>query len=156
MVTSLTTQRPLLAIAATLVLAVVAGGTSLWMTAPWAASPLPEPNIVDTRPARPAPTIYEQVWKADRSLITPGEPITVTLDLKNVWDKPIVFSEFPTTMTLTQVDKRIEESIPLKLQSGEETPGRMEPGEELVVMATVPPNVSAGLQPGRYRLGIHV
>ena len=152
-VTLLTPQRPLLATAATLVLAVMAVGTSLWITAPWAASPFPEPTLTDAAPI-PAPTIFEDVWEADKRLITPGEPVTITLGFKNVWDKPVVFSEFPTTMTLIQVDKRVEESIPLKLQNGEGAPGPMEPGDELVVMATVSPNVSAGFQSGRYSLEI--
>ena len=54
-VTSLATRRPLLAMAATLVLAVVAGGTSLRVTAPWAGSSLDGP-ILGPRPS-PAPQI---------------------------------------------------------------------------------------------------
>ena len=153
-VTLLTPQRPLLATAGIFVLAVMAIGASLWITAPWEASPPTEPSTTQARPGRPAPMIFGQEWKADKSLIAPGEPVTVTLGIKNVWDKPAVFSDFPTTMTLTDVDKRIEEPVPLKLQSGGGAPGRMEPGEQLVVMATVSSSVSAGLQPGRYSLEI--
>ncbi len=147
-------QRPLFATAGTLVLAVMAVGASLWITAPWEATPPPEPSPTQARPGLPAPRIFGQEWKADKGLIVPGDPVTVTLGLKNVWDKPAVFSDFPTTMTLTDVDKRIEEPVPLRLQSGGGAPDRMEPGEELVVMATVSPSVSTGLQPGRYSLGI--
>ncbi len=152
--TLLTPQRPLLAATGTFVLAVMAVGASLWITAPWEASPPPEPVPTQGLPGQPAPIILGQARKADKSLIAPGEPVTVTLGFKNVWDRPVVFSDFPTTMTLTDVDKRIEEPVPLKLPSGGEAPGRMEPGKELVVMATVSPNVSAGLQPGRYSLEI--
>ena len=155
-VTLLRSQRPLLATAGTFVLAVVAVGASLWITAPWEASPPPEPVPMQGRPPRPAPTIFGQGWKADKSLIAPGEPVSVTLDFRNVWDRPVEFSDFPATMTLTDVDKRIEEPVPLKLQSGKGAPGRMEPGEELVVVATVSPSVSAGLQPGRYSLEIRL
>ncbi len=126
----------------------------LFQTSPsWEAPPPPEP--VPTQASRPAPIVFELGWEADKSLIAPGEPVTVTLDFKNVWDRPVVFSDFPTTMTLTDVDKRIEEPVPLRLQSGRGVTGRMEPGEELVVMVTVSPSVSAGLQPGRYSLEIH-
>ncbi len=121
---------------------------------PWEASPPPETSTTVARGRGPSPTIFGQGWKADQSLIAPGEPVTVTLELRNVWDKPAVFSDFPTTMTLTDVDKRVEEPVPLKLQIGGGPPDRMEPGEELVVLATVSPSVSAGLQPGRYSLGI--
>lgn len=154
--TFLTPQRPLLATAGAFVLAVMAVGASLWITAPWQASPPTEPDPVLARPGQPAPIILGQGWTADKSLIAPGEPVTVTLRLKNVWDRPVVFSDFPTTITLTDVDKRIGEPVPLKLQSGAESPGRMEPGEELVVMATVSPSVSAGLQPGRYSLELRL
>ena len=152
--TLLTPQRLLLATTATLGLAVMAVGTSLWITAPWEASPPQEPGPERARLAIPAPTIFEDVWEADKSLITPGDPVTITLGFKNVWDRPVVFSEFPTTITLTQVDRRNEESIPLKLQSGSGVPGHIEAGEELVVMVTVSPNVSAGLHSGRYSLDI--
>ncbi len=154
--TFLTPQRPILATVGAFVLAVVAIGASLWIAAPWGASPPTEPDPTQALPGLPAPIILGQGWTADKSLIAPGEPVTVTLRLKNVWDRPVVFSDFPTTMTLTDVDKRIEEPVPLKLQSGGGSPGRMEPGEELVVMATVSPSVSAGLQPGRYSLVIRL
>ena len=153
-VTLLTPQRPLLAAVGAFVLAVMAVGTSLWITAPWETSPPPEPVPTQGLPGLPAPRIFGQEWKADKGLIVPGDPVTVTLGLKNVWDKPAVFSDFPTTMTLTDVDKRVEEPVPLRLQSGGGAPDRMEPGEELVVMATVSPSVSADLQPGRYSLEI--
>ena len=153
-VTLLTTQRLLLATTAILVLAAMAVGTSLWITAPWEASTPQERGLELARLANPAPTIFEDVWEADKSLITPGDPVTITLGLKNVWDRPVGLSKFPTTVTLTQVDRRIEESIPLKLQNGSGVPGPIEPGEELVVMATVSPNVSAGLHSGRYSLEI--
>ena len=104
----------------------------------------------------PPPTIFEPGWESDKSLIAPGEPVTITLELKNVWDRPVVFSEFPTAMTLTQADTRVGESIPGKLRSGKSTPGPVLPGEELIFVAAVSPSVSAGLQPGRYRVGVNI
>ena len=104
----------------------------------------------------PPPTIFELGWEADKSLIAPGEPITITLELKNVWDRPVVFSEFPMAITLTQVDTRVGESIPWKLRSGKSTPGPMLPGEEVIFVAAVSPSVSAGLQPDRYRVGVNI
>ena len=155
-VTLLTARRPLIAMMTTLVLAVVAGGTSLWIVAPWAAAPQHEPSPTQARPGIPAPIIFEHVWEADRNLITPGEPVMITLAIKNVSDATLVFREFPTTMTLTQKDRRIEESIPLEFGIGEGAPGSLAPGGELIVIATVTPDVSSRLQFGRYSLRISI
>ncbi len=149
-VTSLATRRPLLAMAATLVLAVVAGGTFLWVTAPWAGSSFDGP-ILGPR-SSPAPQIVGIAWKVDKRLIRPGEPITITLGIKNVWDKPVVFSEFPTTMMLIDIDKGDQEPILLELEGWEATTGSIEPGNELTVIANISSSVSAGLQSGRYGL----
>ena len=100
----------------------------------------------------PAPRIFEIDWKADKGSVAPGEPVIVTLELKNVWNEPVEFNEFPTSVTLTHVDTRIETSVPLELESGKGTPGPLEPGEAFTVMASVSPSVSAGLQSGRYRI----
>ena len=81
-----------------------------------------------------------------------GETVTITLELSNVWDKPVEFNEFPTAMTLTHVDTRVETSVPLELESGQGTPGPLGPGESLIVVADVSSNLSAGLLSGRYRV----
>ena len=100
----------------------------------------------------PPPRIFDIRWNADKSSIAPGDPVTVTLELKNVWDKPVAFNEFPATMTLTHMDTQIEVSIPVEVEGGRGSPGPLEPGETLIVNAAVSPNVSAGLQSGRYRI----
>ena len=130
------------------------GGTGITLPTP---SPNPTNGDASTPiPSIPPPTIFEHVWKADKSLIAPGEPIRITLILKNVWDEPVLFTDFPATMTLFQVDQRIEESIPLTLKSGEGMLGPLGPGEEITVDATVLPSLSTGLQPGRYGLRFDV
>ena len=147
-VTLLICRRPLLTVAPAFVLAVMAVGVSLWVTAPWEGSPPGQPEPVHGPRAIPAPTYFDQLWKPDRSLITPGEPITISLTLKNAWDKRIEINEIPTTMMLTQVDTGVEEPIPLA-NSGE-IPSSMQPGQEFTVVADVRPNVSADFRPGRY------
>ena len=148
----LTPHRPLLASAVTFVLLVVAGGTSLWVTAPWEGPPLDGPIPVQGPRSMPAPRILKDVWKVDKSLITPGDPITITLTLKNVWDKPIEIRELPATPPLTNVDRAGDEPVLLEWEDGEAVPLSMEPGDELTYVANMSSCVSAGLQPGRYHL----
>ena len=148
----LTPRRPLLASAVTFVLLVVAGGTSLWVTAPWEVPPLDGPIPVRGPRSMPAPRILEQEWKVDKSLITPGDPITITLTLKNVWDKPIEIRELPATTPLTNVDWAGDEPVLLKWEDGGAIPRFIEPGDELTFVANMSSSVSAGLQPGRYHL----
>ena len=119
---------------------------------PSATAPVEVPVPGPTVRGGPSPRIFETYWAADKASITPGEPVTITLELKNVWDKPVEFNEFPANMTLTHVDTRIETTVPLELESGERTPGPVEPGEALTAIAAVSPSVSAGLQSGRYRV----
>ena len=119
---------------------------------PRAASPVNEPGPEPTMSGGPPTIVLEGDWKADKGSIAPGEPVMITLKLKNVSDVPVVFNEFPTTMTLNHMDTRIEESIPIELDSGEGTPTPIGPGEGLSVVAAVSPGVSAGLQSGRYRI----
>ena len=99
----------------------------------------------------PAPRVLEDVWKVDKSLITPGDPITIALTLKNVWDKSIEIRELPSTTPLTNVDRAGDEPVLLEWEDGEAIPRSMEPGDELTLVANMSSAVSAGLPPGRYR-----
>ena len=152
----LTPRRPLLASAVTFVLLVVAGGTSLWVTAPWEGPPLDGPIPVRGPRSMPAPRVLEDVWKVDKSLITPGDPITIALTLKNVWDKSIEIRELPSTTPLTNVDRAGDEPVLLEWEDGEAIPRSMEPGDELTLVANMSSAVSAGLPPGRYGLRVQV
>ncbi len=171
LVTFFIPRRPLFATAVTLVILVVAGGTSLWVTAPWegpsdewSAVPVlerpgppgrPGPSGVrgvQGPPSMPAPRILEDDWKVDKSLITPGEPIMISLTLKNVWDKTIEIRELPVTTPLTNVDRAGDEPVLLEWEGGRGVPHYMEPGDELTLVANMPSSVSAGLQPGRHHL----
>ena len=153
----LTARGAVPAIAATLVLAITAGVISLWVTAPWDGSSANGPSSgwghIGGLPGHPAPQFFERVWKADRSLIAPGEPVVVTLTLKNVWDKPLRIIEFPATLRLTPVDTHregAEEPIFVALVDDGNPANSLEPGQELAFVANVQPQVSAGLQSGRY------
>ena len=117
-------------------------------TSPSVDEPVPGPTVR----GGPPPRILEVEWKTDKGSVVPGEPVTITLELKNVWDKTVEFNEFPTAMTLTHVDTRVETSVPLELESGQGTPGPLGPGESLIVVADVSSNLSAGLLSGRYRV----
>ena len=152
----LTPRRPLLASAVTFVLLVVAGGTSLWVTAPWEVPPLDGPIPVRGPRSMPAPRILEDVWKVDKSLITPGDPITIALTLKNVWNKPIEIRELPATTPLTNVDRGSDEPVLLEWEDGGAIPHSIEPGDELTLVANMSSAVSAGLPPGRYGLRVQV
>ena len=152
----LTPRRPLLASAVTFVLLVVAGGTSLWVTAPWEVPSLDGHIPVRGPRSMPAPRILEQEWKVDKSLITPGDPITITLTLKNVWDKPIEIRELPATTPLTNFDRAGDEPVLLKWEDGGAIPRFIEPGDELTLVANMSSAVSAGLPPGRYGLRVQV
>ena len=152
----LTPRRPLLASAVTFVLLIVAGGTSLWVTAPWEGPSLEGPRAVRGLPSIPPPIILEQEWKVDKSLITPGDSITISLTLKNVWDKPIEIRELPATTPLTNVDRGSDEPVLLEWEDGGAIPHSIEPGDELTLVANMSSAVSAGLPPGRYGLRVQV
>ncbi len=111
-----------------------------------------QPGPESTVRGGPAPRIFEIGWTTDKGSIAPGEPVTIRLELENVWNGAVEFGEFPASMTLTHVDTRTETSVPIELDSGKVTPGRLEQGETLAVVASVATRVSAGLRPGRYRV----
>ena len=174
----LTVRRPALAIAASLFLVVMVGAISLWIIAPWeghdpygppaipgyaGGSGIPghpgRPGIggipgTPGNPGRPAPRYLEDVWHIDKSLILPGEPVAITLALRNVWDEQIEFIDLPETVTLWRIDIGGEESIQLRLEKREGAKNVLEPGEELTVDINLTSVISAGLEPGMY--GIRV
>lgn len=171
--------RPLTAMAVSLLLAVVVGGVSLWVVAPWKQTapgvtwPLiqPEPSGVPGPAGRPAPRYFETTWTTDRSVITPGQALTITTTVKNVWDQRIEVMSLPQTVTINEVDTSPQGMAPptpgswcvagtsicfvlLTVTGG--IPQSIEPGDTVTVVAHVPPDVSANLQPGRYNVGIEI
>ena len=164
----LTARQPALAIAASLVIAIMVGAISLWIIAPWEGhAPYPSRAIpgapgdpgrpgdsgVVGRPGEPGgPGIiyFERVWRIDKSLVLPGEPIAMTLALKNISDKPIEFTDFPETVTLRRNDIGGEAPIQLRLERREGVTNTLEPGEELTAVVNITSVMSAGFQPGRY------
>ncbi len=171
--------RPLTAMAVSLLLAVVVGGVSLWVVAPWRQAapggtwPLIqlEPSVVPGPGGRPTPQIFATSWTVDRSAVAPGEEVTITAVLKNVWDQRIEVMSFPQAVTLNDVDTSPEGTAPptpgswciagtstcfVLLTVKGEIPQSIEPGDTVTVVAHVPPDVSANLRPGRYNVGIEV
>ena len=74
----------------------------------------------------------------------------MTLALKNIWDKPIEFTDFPETVTLSRNDIGGEAPIQLRLERREGVTNTLEPGEELTAVVNITSVMSAGFQPGRY------
>ena len=164
----LTARQPALSIAASLVIAIMVGAISLWIIAPWEGhAPYPSRAIPGApgdpgrpgdsgvvgrlgEPGSPAPIYFERVWRIDKSLVLPGEPIAMTLALKNIWDKPIEFTDFPETVTLRRNDIGGEAPIQLRLERREGVTDTLEPGEELTAVVNITSVMSAGFQPGRY------
>ena len=174
----LTARQPALAIAASLFIAVMVGAISLWIIAPWEGHDSYGPPAIPGYagdpgspgspghpgregipgtpgvPGRPAPRYLDDVWDIDKSLILPGEPVAITLALRNVWDEQIEFIDLPETVTLWRIDIGGEDSIQLRLERGEGAKNVLEPGEELTVVIKITSDMSASLEPGKY--GIRV
>ena len=122
-------RRPLISAAASLVLAIMVVGISLWMAAPWERNSAGVPDVPrgwgtvsipgepgmpglpgkaglpgpPGRPGPPAPILIEKVTQIDKSTIKPGEPVNMTFALRNVWDDLIEITDFPSVATLDQV-----------------------------------------------------
>ena len=161
-------RRPRLTVASLLVPVIIVIGVSLWSAAPWKGNP-PHPSDasagragvpgvmgVPGPPGRPAPTFFEPVWKVDKNQIEPGEQVTVTLALKNVWSHRIELTDFPGTARLNRIGTDNEEPIPVELTGGEEASIVLDPGEELIAFTEVSPEMSADLEPGGYYLRMDV
>ena len=176
LVPPLIARRPLISAASSLVLAIMVVGISLWMAAPWernsaGVSDVPrgwgtvsipgEPGMAGLpgnpgRPGQPAPILVEEVTQIDKSTIRPGEPVTITFTLRNVWDDLIEITEFPSVATLDQVYVDGEEQMQVELKRSEGASSTLEPGEEFTAVANITPDMSAGLQPGRYGFRLDV
>ncbi len=155
--------RPFMAMAVSLVLLVVVGGVSLWVVAPWqqaapvgpgGRTPLGAPTGVRGPAGRPAPRIIEATWTVDHDAITPGQALTITGTLKNVWGQRIDNMIFPETVALDLVDTRDVVTVPLTVTLG--TPVPIMPGQEVTFVAQVPPDMSTGLQVGRYSVRLDI
>ena len=107
-------------------------------------------------PGGPAPIIVEKAWEVDNSPIMPGEPLTITLTLRNVWDDWIEITDFPSVATLNQIYVDDEEQMQVELKRSEGASSILEPGEEFTAAAEITSDMSAGLQPGRYRIRLDV
>ena len=104
----------------------------------------------------PAPSILETIWGVDKSQIEPGEQITVTLVLKNVWSHRIEITDFPAAAMLNRVGTNNEEPIPVQMTRSDGASVTLDPGDELSAFAVISPELSADLEPGGYYLGMDV
>ena len=107
-------------------------------------------------PRLPPPTLIEKAWEVDSSPITPGEPLTVTLTLRNVWDDLIEITDFPSMATLDQAYVDSKEQVHVELTRSEGVSSILEPGDEFTAVANVTSDMSAGLQPGSYGIRLDV
>ena len=160
-------RRRVPSMAFSLVLMVIVMGTLLWASKPWEEhssdlkmSPgAPGPGGMPGKPGSPRippPTLIEKVWDVDSSTITPGEPLTVTLALRNVWDDRIEITDFPSAATLDQFYVDGEEQVDVELKRAEGASTTLEPGDEFTAVASITPDMSAVLQPGRYGIRLDV
>lgn len=101
-------------------------------------------------PSVPAPDVFDVKWKTDKSQVAPGESIAITFSIKNVWDGPIGFTNYPATATFSQADIEDGDAIHVGLKRDGGVPDTLEPDEELTLVANVTSDMSAGLRPGRY------
>ena len=83
----------------------------------------------------PAPSILETMWRVDKSQIEPGEHVTVTLALKNVWSHRIEITEFPAAASLNLVGTDNEEPIPVQMTKSDGASVILDPGEKLTAFA---------------------
>lgn len=102
------------------------------------------------------PDILNPEWQAGRRLITPGVPVGITFAAKNVWDERIGFTVLPWTATFRQTDVGEGNAIHVELRCDKDVPVTLETGEELTFIANITSDMSAGLQPGKYSLGLNV
>ena len=161
-------RQPRLAVAAILVLTFLVAGATLWSATPWRGS---SPQLSDASPersavqgvkavsgppSRPAPSILETIWKVDKSQIEPGEQITLTLVLKNVWSHRIEITDFPAAAMLNRVGTENEEPVPVQMTRIDGATVILDPGDELTAFARVSSELSADLKPGGYYLRMDV
>ena len=160
-------RRRVPSMAFSLVLMVIVMGTLLWASKSWEEhssdlkmSPgAPGPGGMPGKPGSPRippPTLIEKEWKVDSSLITPGEPLTVTLALRNVWDDRIEITDFPSVAALDHIYVDGEEQMQVELKRADGASTTLEPGEEFIAVVDITSDMSAGLQPGRYGIRLDV
>ena len=123
-VMSLSLSRRALAIAVTMIIAVIAGGASLWVTAPWADSFLDqtsggpgirgEISMARGVPGGPKTRYVDAKRETSKRVITPGESTTINFTLRNIWDTRIEIT-LPMEATLKEVNSSAGEAIPVAL-----------------------------------------
>ena len=134
---------------------VAVGAALVCMVAVGGCGDADEPPMAQETPQRvPPPIIFDITWNSGKTHIAHGEEAVITLTMKNVWDRPVDFKTYPSSMTLTHVEKRTEDTIPLRNRG--RPPDSLAPGDTLYLVYTVFPSVSERLQPGRYSAGVSV
>ena len=173
----LASGRPLAATAAALVIAVVVGGMSLWISGLWHVnSPISSPNLL-YGPAGgggspgspglpgspgivrvlgpiggPAPRYFDASWTIEKRSYIPGDSISIALTLKNIYHQPIKFNEISITPLTTHMVQPFDNMTSIKLAIPGDVPELLLPGEELVLPIIVPPALTSDLATGRYAM----
>ncbi|MCY4654390.1 MAG: hypothetical protein OXC95_14645 [Dehalococcoidia bacterium] len=109
------------------------------------------PILVPGPPSVPAPDYFSTTWQTDKRQIAPGETIAITISMASVWDERIDFTNFPpvTALTLLYMEDG-DEQVQVGLEWSGVASGVLEPDEEIIAIAPITSDMSAGLQPGRY------
>lgn len=162
-------RRPHAATAATLVVAVVIGGMSLWISGFWQSFSSPyspsSPGVVGLAGApgivgvpgpgaRPGPRYFDVSWTIEKRLYVPGDSITITLTLKNIYHQPIKFNEISVTPLLARMGIPPDDKAPLAQAVLNNVPELLLPGEELVLPIIVPSALTSNLATGRYAMSL--
>ena len=161
----LVSGRPVAASAAALVVAVVAGGMTLWMSGLWHVnSPISSPNLLygpprgegstgsPGGPGRPAPRSFDASWTIEKRSYIPDDSITITLTLKNIYHQPIKFNEISVTPLLARMGIPPDDKAQLAQAVLNNVPELLLPGEELVLPIIVPAALTSDLATGRYAM----
>ena len=152
-----------LMITTSIIVAVIAVGLFLRVTALWPDSFLDQPNgrsggggdTIGVRgvPGVPAHRYLDAEQETSKKVIIPGESTAINFTLTNIWDTRLDIS-VPKTAALKERNWSEEEAIPVTVISSGKFSESLEPGEELRGLVNITPEMSAGLEPGKYTLRI--
>lgn len=154
---------PVPALIGTLMVAVLAGGVSLWLMSPWHSTTTAKP-AAPALPVAPVPApralphppslklVAAKTW-AEADSYVQGQPFVLTVRLQNVTDEVLALERFPEEVALDAVDTPVDERIVI---TPPRRPVSLEPGEEIAVRIDLPASRSWTMLPGRYTARVAV
>lgn len=176
---SLLADRRTSAIAASVVVLAVAGCTALVVTSPWdspagtwftspigmaaatptstapglAGVPIPGPSGI------PAPNYFDSgssIWSADKTLLKPGDPVTISAVFKNISGGDIDFVEKPVNFSIDNLDLDPNRENATGVPFEGTIPDILHKGDTVTLTATVPSKTTSQLTAGRYHASIEL